>query len=408
MNALDRIVVVGGGQAAVQAIDTLRRLGHHGSITLVSAEAHLPYQRPPLSKKFLAGALEQNRLLLRPEAYYNEHRIECHLGRHVVEIDRRQQRVLDDQGQALSYDALLIATGTRPRRLSAPGAELAGIHYLRTICDASLLHHQLAAARRIVIVGGGYIGLEVAATCRERGLDVTVLEMTDRLMSRVVCPETSAFFEEEHLRHGVRVYRNARVQGFDADTSGRVRSVRCEDGSEHLADLVLVGVGALANDQLAAVADIECDNGISIDAACRTSASNIYAAGDCTNFFNARYGARMRLESVDNAYEQGVLAATAMLGEPSPQDKVPWFWSDQYDLKLIIVGLSMGYDRVVVRGRPFARSFSVCYLRDGALIAIDTINSARDQMAARKLVGVGLRPALDKLADSTRPLKECF
>lgn len=408
MSAPDRIVVVGGGQAAVQAIDTLRRQGHRGSIALVTTEPHLPYQRPPLSKKFLAGSLEHNRLLLRPETYYTEHGIECHLERHVVEIDRRQQRVRDDRGQVLSYDALLLATGTRPRPLSVPGAALDGIHYLRTIADAGRLQRELAGARRIVIVGGGYIGLEVAATCRERGLDVTVLEMTDRLMSRVVCPETSTFFEEEHSRQGVRLCREARVQGFEADASGRVRSVRCDDGSEHLADLVLVGVGALANDQLATAADLECANGIVVDAACRTSDPHIYAAGDCTNFFSARYQKRMRLESVDNAYEQGILAATAMLGKPCAHDKVPWFWSDQYDLKLIIVGLSTGYDQVVVRGRPLGRSFSVCYLRDGALIAIDTINSPRDQMAARKLVGAGLRPALDKLADPTCPLKDCF
>jgi 3-phenylpropionate/trans-cinnamate dioxygenase ferredoxin reductase subunit len=408
MNAIDRIVVAGGGQAAVQAIDTLRRLGHRGSIALVSAEPHLPYQRPPLSKKFLAGSLEQNRLLLRPQAYYTEHGIECHLERRVVEIDRREQRVRDDRGLALGYDALLLATGTRPRQLSAAGANLDGIHYLRTIADADRLQRELAAARRVVIVGGGYIGLEVAATCRERGLEVTVLEMADRLMSRVVCPETSAFFEEEHFRRGVRVFREAQVQGFEADASGRVRSVRCEDGSEHLADLALVGVGALANDQLAVAADLESANGIVVDSSCRTSDPHIYAAGDCTNFFSARYQRRMRLESVDNAYEQGILAATAMLGAPSGQDKVPWFWSDQYDLKLIIVGLSAGHDRVVVRGRPFERSFSVCYLRNGTLIAIDTINSPKDQMAARKLVGAGLRPALDKLADPTCPLKDCF
>lgn len=408
MNAFNRIVVVGGGQAAAQAIDTLRRQGHRGSITLCADEPQLPYQRPPLSKKLLAGSLEHSRLLLRPQTYYAEHGIECHLGCRVLEIDRGQQRVYNDRGPALSYDALLLATGARPRPLAVPGADLGGIHYLRTIADVARLRRELHVGRRLVIVGGGYIGLEVAATCRELGLEVTILEMTDRLMSRVACTETSSFFEQEHLRHGVHVFREARVQSFESDTNGRVCSVRCEGGSEHAADVVLIGIGAVANEQLASTAGLECANGIVVDASCRTSDPHIYAAGDCTNFFSARYGKRMRLESVDNACGQGILAATAILGEPPEPAKVPWFWSDQYDLKLIIVGLSAGYDQTLLRGRPFDRTFSVCYLRNGELIAIDTINSPKDQMAARKFVGTGLRPALHKLADPGCPLKECF
>ena len=407
MNAFNRIVVVGGGQAAAQAIDTLRRQGHRGSIALIADEPQLPYQRPPLSKKLLAGSLDHSRLLLRPQTYYAEHGIECHLGCRALEIDRGQQRVYTDRGPALSYDALLLATGTRPRLLAVPGADLAGIHYLRTIADVAQLRRELHVGRRLVIVGGGYIGLEVAATCRDLGLDVTILEMTERLMGRVVCMETSAFFEEEHVRRGVHVFREARVQSFESDSNGRVCSVRCEDGSKHAADVVLIGVGAVANEQLALAAGLECANGIVVDASCRTSDPHIYAAGDCTNFFSARYGRRMRLESVDNAYEQGILAATAILGALPGPAKVPWFWSDQYDLKLIIVGLSAGYDQTLLRGRPFDRSFSVCYLRNGELLAIDTINHPKDQMAARKFVGTGLRPALHKLADPDCPLKDC-
>ncbi|MGH8287238.1 MAG: NAD(P)/FAD-dependent oxidoreductase [Steroidobacteraceae bacterium] len=409
VNGCQSIAIVGAGQAAAQAVETLRRRAYRGSIVLMGEEPELPYQRPPLSKKYLAGALERTRLLIRPESYYSERGVDLRIGHRVQEIDRRNQRIRAEDGSASSaYDALLIATGSRSRLLSAAGVQFAGVHYLRTLGDADRLRQELQPGRRAVVIGGGYIGLEAAATAAECGLRVTVLEMANRVMKRVVCRELSQFYETEHARHGVRILCNAQVRAINADAAGRVRSVTCEDGSEHLADLVLIGVGVAAEDRLAADAGLECANGIVVDTACRTSDPRIFAAGDCTSHLSQHYGRRVRLESVENAFEQGTTAALAMLGEPVVHDKVPWFWSDQYDLKLVIVGLSQGHDATVVRGDPASRSFSVCYLRERELIAIDTVNAPKDQMAARKLVAARVNPNVEKLADANCPLKECL
>jgi 3-phenylpropionate/trans-cinnamate dioxygenase ferredoxin reductase subunit len=403
---LRNVVIVGAGQAAAQAADTLRKRGFDGSVTLVGEEAENPYQRPPLSKKYLAGALERERLLIRPPHFYSEHRIDVRLGRAVLEIDRRAAKVRLDDGERLEYDALVLATGSRPRRPVLPGADLEGVHFLRTLRDVDRLREELKPGRRIAIVGGGYIGLEVAASCRELGLEVVVLEMASRLMSRVVCEPISAFYQAEHARHGVHIVCNARVRALTA-SGERVRGVLCEDGTEHPADVVLIGVGVIAAEELAASAGLECANGIVVDEHCRTSDARIYAAGDCTNHPNPHYGVRVRLESVDNAFEQGTSAALNLLGIATRHDKVPWFWSDQYDLKLIIVGLCEGHDATVVRGEPGSRNFSVCYLRAGELVAIDTVNSPKDQMAARKLIAARARPDPSKLADASIPLKDC-
>jgi 3-phenylpropionate/trans-cinnamate dioxygenase ferredoxin reductase subunit len=403
----ERIVIAGAGQAAVQAIDTLRRKGFAGHVLLVGDEPWLPYQRPPLSKKYLAGALDRERLLLRPASFYETHSIETRVGRRVEEISRREQRLRLDDGSSLAYDALLIATGSRPRPLAAPGADLDGVHFLRTIADVERIRAEWAPGKRLVIVGGGYIGLEVAATARELGLQVTVLEMADRVMSRVVCPQISAFYAAEHARHGVRILSHARVRALAARPgSNRVRGVVTEDGEEHAADCVVAGCGALPADRLAAACGLACENGIVVDERCRTSDPAIYAAGDCTSHPSPHYGRRLRLESVDNAFEQGASAALNMLGLQTAHAKVPWFWSDQYDLRLIIVGVSQGYDTVVMRGDPATRVFCACYLRDGELIAIDTVNSPKDQMAARKLIAAHARPNPDRLADPAVPLKD--
>ena len=403
----EQIVIVGAGQAAIQAVDTLRRKGFTGKLAVVGDEPWLPYQRPPLSKKYLAGALERDRLMIRPAQFYADHSVQTHLGRRVEEILRREQRLRLDDGSTLAYDGLLLATGSRPRQLVAPGADLAGVHFLRTIGDVERIRADFGPGRRLVIVGGGYIGLEVAATARELGLDVTVLEMAERVMNRVTCSEISAFYEREHARHGVRIICNARVRALAGDSqSRRIRAVLTEDGAEHPADVVIVGVGVLPVDELAVAAGIECANGISVDEHCRTSDPMIYAAGDCTHHPNLHYGRRLRLESVDNAFEQATTAALNLLGTATAHDKVPWFWSDQYDLKMIIVGLCHGYDTVVTRGSPSSRSFSACYLRDGELIAIDSVNSPKDQMAARKLIAARGRPNLDKLADAGIPLRD--
>ena len=403
-----RIVIVGAGQAAVQAIDTLRRKGFTGSIALIGEENSWPYQRPPLSKKYLAGALDAQRLLIRPPHFYAEHAVEAQLGRRVAEIERGAQRIRLDDGALIAYDELLLATGSRPRALPVPGAQLRGVHFLRTVADVEGIRSELLAARRLVIVGGGYIGLEVAATCRELGLETTVLEMADRVMNRVTCAEVSDFFQAEHARHGVSILCNMRVRAIAGDeSSGRVRAVVCEDGTEHSADLVIVGVGVAPAAELASAAGLRCANGIMVDEFCRTSDPRILAAGDCSIHPSPHYGRLLRLESVDNAFEQGTSAALGILGTPVIHDKVPWFWSDQYDLKLIIVGLNHGYDTLVMRGSCTARSFSACYLLSGELIAIDTVNNAKDQMAARKLIAARARPNLDKLADPNLALRDC-
>ena len=412
---MEHMVIVGGGQAGGQAVETLRRRGHRGPITLVGDELMLPYQRPPLSKKFLAGTLDRDRLLIRHAAHYEEHAVETRLGVAAVRIDRARRRVHIADGSHVDYDHLLLATGSLARRIPVPGAERAGVHYLRTFADVERLRTELAPGRRGVIVGGGYIGLEAAATCRELGVAVTVLDAADRVMSRVVSPWISRFYEQQHADRGVDIRLQARVAAFLRDPAAaashpgtaRVAAVRLADGSEIPADFVLVAIGVMPNEALARDAGLDCDNGIVVNEYCRTSDPHIYAAGDCARHPSIHYGVRVLLESVDNAFEQAQSAALNMLGIATVHDKVPWFWSDQYDLKMIIVGLSNGHDHAVLRGDPASRSFSVCYLREGELIAVDTVNAAKDQLSARKLIPARARPDPRKLADPAIPLKDC-
>jgi len=404
-----QIAIVGGGQAAVQALDTLRRRGYRGKLTLVGEEPWLPYQRPPLSKKYLAGGQQRERLLIRPAQFYAEHDVQLHLGRRVTDFARREQHLRLDDGLVLPYDALLLATGSRPRRLPLPGSDLAGVHYLRTIDDADRIRAAGIPGGRLLVIGGGYIGLEVAASARELGMEVTVLEMAERVMNRVTCPEVSAFYTAEHERRGVRIRCNETVRALHGDArTGRVRAVLTEEGGEYPADLVIVGVGVVPADELARAAGLDCGNGIVTDGYCRTSDAAVYAAGDCASHLNRQYGRHLRLESVDNAFEQGTTVALNLLGSATPHDKVPWFWSDQFDLKLVIVGVALAYDRVVIRGAPASRSFSACYLRDGELVAIDTINAPKDQMAARKLIAAHARPDVDKLGNPQIALRDAL
>jgi 3-phenylpropionate/trans-cinnamate dioxygenase ferredoxin reductase subunit len=406
-----RIAIVGAGQAAAQAVETLRKRGHLGTITLIGDEASLPYQRPPLSKKYLAGSLDRDRLLFRHAVHYAEHDVMLRLGYPVVSIDRLRRCVEIADGSAVEYDALLLATGSHPRLLPLSGAELAGVHYLRTVVDVDRLRAELRPGRRAVIIGGGYIGLEVAATCREAGLEVVVLETADRVMKRVVAPEVSRFYESEHARHGVNIVCNARIAELVTHPEAspgteRVAAVRLADGSDIPADFVLVAIGVAPTDALAREAGLDCDNGIVVNEFCQTSDASIWAAGDCASHPSIHFGMRVRLESVDHAFEQGASAALNMLGIATVHDKVPWFWSDQFDLKMVIVGLAEGHDGVVLRGEPASRAFSVCYLKNGELIAVETVNHTKDQMAARKLIPVRARPDPMKLADADTPLKE--
>ena len=404
------IVIVGAGQAAAQAVEVLRKRGHRGPISVVGDENLLPYQRPPLSKKYLAGTLEPDRLLIRHAAHYDEHGVDFRLGFPAVRIDRTGHRVDLADGSHLEYTRLLLATGSRARLLAVPGAELAGVHYLRTAGDVDRLRAEFRPGRQALVIGGGYNGLEVACTCRELGLDVTVVEATDRVMNRVVAPVVSAFYEAEHARHGVKILCGARVRELIGDDSAsgnrRVAAVRLEDGREVAADFVLIAVGVEPAEALARDAGLPCDDGIVVDEFCRTADPAIWAAGDCARHPSIHYGMRVRIESVDNAFEQGASAALNMLGLTTVHDKVPWFWSDQYDLKLVIVGLSEGYDDLVVRGDPASRAFSVCYLKGGELIAVESINHNKDQMAARKLIPARARPARAKLANDAIAMKD--
>jgi 3-phenylpropionate/trans-cinnamate dioxygenase ferredoxin reductase subunit len=398
------IVIVGGGQAGAQAVDTLRREGFTRRLVLISDESVLPYQRPPLSKKFLSGEMAVERLLFRHRGFYDEHAVELKLGVRATHIEAAARRVRLSNGEEIDYDRLLLCTGALPRRMSCPGSNLAGVNYLRTVEDAAAIATGLQPGARVVIVGGGYIGLEIAATAREMGCAVAVLEMADRVMNRVVASRVSEYFEHEHRTQGVKIICNTRVVRFEG--TGRVERVVCADGSMHPADLLVVGVGAIANTQVAADAGLKCDNGIVVDEFCRTSDPAIFAAGDCSNFFSPRYQSRVRLESVDNAFEQSKAAALNMLDRPMAYDRVPWFWSDQYDNKLLIAGLSSGHDQQLTRGDPATRSFSICYLKGGELLAVEAINHSKDYMAARKLIAERFRPDLDKLANFQIALKD--
>ncbi len=401
----DTIVIVGSGHAGAQGAEALRREGYAGRIVLIGAEPHLPYQRPPLSKKLLAGELPFERALIKSATYYDQAHIELRRGERVQAIECAQQRIILGSGESLTYDRLLLCVGSEARRLKVPGVDLGGVFYLRTVDEVDAIRARFRPGARLVVVGGGYIGLEIAATCAKLGLDVTVLEMVERVMKRVVAPELSSFFATEHTAQGVKLHCNTAVAAFEGNSE--VRTVLCDDGRRVAADLVVIGVGIVPATDVAAAAGIACENGIVVDEYCRTSAPEVFAAGDCTNHPSLRYGRRVRLESVDNAFEQARSAAANMLGKNVIHDKVPWFWSDQYDLKLLIVGLSQGHDRCVLRGDTATRIFSACYLRDGELIALDAVNNPKDYVAARKLITERARPDPVRLADASIALRDC-
>ena len=401
---ISTILIIGGGQAGAQAVDTLRREGFGGRLVLIGDEPELPYQRPPLSKKYLSGEMTADRLLFRHRSFYDEHRVELKLGLRAVRLDAAAREVELADGEKLSYDRLLLCLGAGSRQLTCPGATLPGVHYLRGLGDVAPIQAGFKPQARVVIVGGGYIGLETAATCRRMGCEVTVLEMADRIMNRVVAPLVSEYFAREHRMHGVGIVCDMRVVRLEG--ADRVERVVCADGSTHAADLVIVGVGAIATTLLASAAGLACDNGIVVDEYCRTSDASIYAAGDCTNHPSLRFGRRVRLESVDNAFEQAKTAALNLLDRPVAHDRVPWFWSDQFDNKLLIVGLSQDHDTQVLRGDPASRSFSVCYLKGRELLAVEAVNHSKDYMAARKLIAERALLNPEKLALSEVSLKD--
>ena len=401
---MPKFVVLGGGHAAGQAVASLRQDGFDGEIDLIGDEPFLPYQRPPLSKQYLSGEHTIERVYLRAATFYTERKVTLHLGVRGERIDPGAHTVTLSNGETLHYDKLLIATGSRARKLSIAGSDLVGVHYLRTIADVDAIRAAFGTAKRVTIAGGGYIGLEVASVAVVAGLAVTVLEMEDRILKRVTTPAMSAFYHGLHTGRGVVVRTNTKVSGFAGQ--GRVEAVLTAAGERIDADLVIVGVGIIPNVEVAAAAGIECDNGIIVDDHCRTSAADIYAAGDCTNHPNALLGRRLRLESVPNAMEQARVATTNMNGGDATYASIPWFWSDQYELKLQMVGFSGDGDTAVVRGDPAANQFATFYLKHGVVVAVDAVNSPREFMASRQMVDKRSRPDPAKLADPKVALKE--
>lgn len=404
MTSNQTIVIVGAGHGAGQAVVSLRAQGFDGRLTLIGEEPYVPYQRPPLSKKFLAGELDVDRIYFKPADFYSDKRVELMLGARVAELVPDQHYVKLHDGRRVRYDKLLLMTGSRVRTLDAPGVNLPGVFYLRGIDDAEGIREHFAPHAKLVVVGGGYIGLEVAAVAVKLGLDVTLVEGADRLMPRVVGNDVAHFFEDMHRQEGVKIETGKTVSGFEG--RGKLERVLCSDGSHFDADIAVNGVGILPNQELAEAAGLDVDDGIVVDEFCQTQNANILAAGDCTNHPNSIFGTRVRLESVHNALEQAKTAASTLCGSPKAYVQVPWFWSDQYDVKMQIAGLSQCHDEVIIRGDPGARKFAAFYLRNGVVIAVDAINAAQEYMAARKLIAQKAKIAPDRLADTTIPMKE--
>ena len=394
------VVIIGAGHAAGQAAASLRQAKYAGDITIVGDEAHIPYQRPPLSKAYLKGDQSADKVYLRAESFYADRNIAMKLSTRATAIDTTAKTVALSTDETLHYDHLLISTGSRPRKLSIDGSDLPGIHYLRTMDDVDGLRDGMQADANLVIVGGGYIGLEVAAVGRELGLNVHVLEMEERILQRVTTPEMSAYYHQLHEGRGVNIHTNTAVTGFAGD--GKVQEVLCGD-KRFPADIVIVGIGIIPNTELAEAAGIVCDNGIVVDDHCCTSDPHVYAAGDCTNHPNPLLDRRLRLESVPNAMDQARVSTANMLGDDKTYAAIPWFWSDQYELKLQMVGFSADGDAQVLRGDMASNQFAIFYLKDGKVVAADAVNSPKEFMLCKQLVGKSADPAM--LADPEADLK---
>lgn len=396
-----RFVIVGAGQACAQAVATLRAEGFDGAIAIIGDEPYLPYQRPPLSKAYLAGTFERERLFLKPHAFYAESNCKLILGTSAQSVNREARMVELSNGEAVSFEKLLLVTGSRVRRIALEGADLPGIFYLRGIADVDGLRANFAAGKRLVVVGGGYIGLEVAAVATKLGLSVTVFESLDRVMARAVSPDISTFYQAVHRNAGVRIEVNTTVERFEG--GGRLVGVRA-GGALWPADLALVGIGIVPNVEIAQGCGLACDDGIVVDDCARTVDPDIFAAGDCARHMG-RDGALIRLESVQNAIDQAKHAALAMLGRPAPYREVPWFWSDQYDLKLQIAGLARLGDALVRRGDPASRKFAVFHLRDGCVAAVEAVNAPPEYIVGRRLIAESKAVVPERLADLGVPMK---
>lgn len=399
----ETVVIVGAGQAGAETAGALRQNQFQGRIVLVGEEAQLPYRRPPLSKAFLAGEASAESLLIRNADFHTKQSIEFIGSTRVKSIDPQAKTVALEDGSTLHYTKLVLATGGRPRRLTLPGGDQPNVHYIRTLADVMALQEDFLPGRKLVVIGGGYIGLEAAAVGIKLGLSVTVLEALPRVLARVAAPELSAFYEQAHRRRGVDVRTGVGIVGFGGQ--GRVESVQLRDGSSLPADLLIVGIGLIPNTELAEAADLDVDNGIVVDCHSQTSNADILAVGDVAQHDNHFFGRSMRIESVPSAQEQGRTAALTICGKPVAHSAVPWFWSDQYDLKLQMVGLSQGYDDVVIRGDVGTESFAAFYLRAGVVICAECVNRPKDFSVCKQLVSQRIRTSRESLGDEATDLK---
>ncbi|PYY72510.1 pyridine nucleotide-disulfide oxidoreductase [Pseudomonas jessenii] len=401
----EHVVVIGGSHGAAQLVASLRQEGWTGKISLVSAEPIVPYHRPPLSKTYLAGEQHQDEILIRPANFYEGAEVDLVLGSRVIAINREDKSITLHDGGKISYDKLALTTGAKVRRLALPGDHLQGVLYLRDLGDVDRIRQFTGNGKHAVIIGGGYIGLETAASLKKCGMHVTVLEALPRVLQRVTAPQISEFYMRIHREEGVEVLTGVVAKSINGE--GLVESVSCENDLRLKADLVIIGIGVLPETKLAEDAGLEVDNGILVDEFARTSDHDIVAAGDCTNHFNPLYQRRIRLESVQNATDQAKTAAKSLCGKLEPYRALPWFWSDQYDVKLQIAGLSQGYDHVVVRGDwEKGRSFSVFYFLKEKFIAVDAVNRPKEFMLSRRLLAEGRTPDLTRLGDDSIPIQD--
>ncbi|MEJ6010087.1 NAD(P)/FAD-dependent oxidoreductase [Novosphingobium aquae] len=405
MSAAD-VVIVGAGHGGAQCAIALRQNGFTGTVAMIGRESEPPYERPPLSKEYFAREKTFDRLYIRPPQFWDEKGIDLQLGVEVTAVDPAAKQLTLSNGESLSYGTLVWATGGDPRRLPVPGGMLAGVHAVRTREDCDQLMGEIdGGVKSIAVIGGGYIGLEAAAVLTKLGCKVTLLEALPRVLARVAGPELSAFYEKEHRDHGVDLRTEVTVESLEGE--GRVTGVKLGDGTVVPADAVIVGIGIIPAVGPLIAAGAAGGNGIDIDDHCRTSLPDVYAIGDCAAFAcDFADGMVMRVESVQNANDQATCVAKAICGDAKPYHAFPWFWSNQYDLRLQTAGLSVGYDQTVVRGSPEERSFSVVYLKNGKVIALDCVNMVKDYVQGRKLVEAGVSPDLAQLADASVPLKE--
>ncbi len=399
-----RLVIIGAGQAGFALAAKLRSLKDERPITLIGAENVLPYQRPPLSKKYLLGEMEFDRLTFRPEDWYSENAVDIRLSTYVEQVDRNGRRVRMQDGSWLDYETLVLATGAAPRTLPAAlGGDLEGVHLMRDKRDADELAHEMRPGRRLLVIGGGYIGLEAAAVARARGVEVVLIEMADRILCRVAAPETADVIRTIHLQHGVTVRERTGLTRL-IGRNGRICGAELSDGSVVEVDFAIIGIGVAPNDNLAQQCGLEVGNGIIVDDFGRTSDPAIYAAGDCTQL--PWKGERIRLESVQNAVDQAEAIAAVLAGGGEPYQPKPWFWSDQYDVKLQIAGFNLGYDETLVRPGMREGSVSIWYFREGSFVAVDAINDSKAYVTGKKLLDMGIEPNRAILADAAADLKQ--